>query len=194
MIQPVTGDLFQAHVDCVVDPTNARGVSGAGLAKAFALKYPAVAQGYTEFCKSYYEANKTWPIGLCYHQLLPKSDKPWGPKAVICLPTKDDWRRPSEPRFIQAGLTNLVEVMRAFNYKSVAMPALGCGLGGLSMSTVKPIIDRVFFGLELQVLLYAGKGDVDSAARPVQPQAKPAEKKVSSHGFQPVRPVLAGRA
>jgi O-acetyl-ADP-ribose deacetylase (regulator of RNase III) len=182
MIELVTGDMFTAHVDVLVDPTNSRGVSGAGLAKTFALKYPAVAQGYAKFCRDYFESNGKWPIGHCHIELLPKSDKPWAPKAVACLPTKDDWRKPSRPEYIRDGLTHLVQVMQESGYRSVAMPALGCGLGGLNMSVVKPHIDRAFFGTDLHVLLFASKADSSSLER-----SEPVRHEGHSR-FEPVRP------
>lgn len=188
MIELVTGDLFTSHVDVLVNPTNARGVSGKGLALVFAQKYPGLAHGYKNFCQDYFRSKEKWPIGLCYMQELPKSE-PW--KAVVCLPTKDDYRYASRPEYIRDGLMDLVQLMQRRGYSSVAMPALGCGLGLLSMSDVKPIVDRVFFGTGLRVLLYAGQGDSPAVHRT---PAETREAAPKGDGFQPVRPAIAGRA
>jgi O-acetyl-ADP-ribose deacetylase (regulator of RNase III) len=54
--------------------------------------------------------------------------------------TKDDWRQPSAIEWIADGCVSLAEQIEEHEIRSVAVPALGCGLGGLSLAQVQPLI------------------------------------------------------
>jgi O-acetyl-ADP-ribose deacetylase (regulator of RNase III) len=61
------------------------------------------------------------------------SDGVW----VINFPTKDHWRNPSKLEYIEKGLADLKQCVRSIGLTSVAIPALGCGLGELDWPSVK---------------------------------------------------------
>ncbi len=80
------------------------------------------------------------------------------PQFVINFPTKRHWRQPSRIADIESGLQSLVEAVERYEIKSIAMPALGCGLGGLHYAEVKPLIERAFVNLtNVEVLLFVPK-------------------------------------
>ena len=70
-------------------------------------------------------------------------------KTIIGLPTKRDWRDPSRIEDVEAGLNALVDLVQsAPELKSIAVPPLGCGLGGLDWSVVRPLIERILGGCD----------------------------------------------
>lgn len=187
MVELRSGDLFTAPVEVLVNPTNARGVSGKGLALEFKRRFPILAKDYQAWCEAQKFETNNWPIGQCFYWDVYPSHQP--PKAIVCLPTKDDWRQPSRLSWIEDGLRSLVELLKAADHQSVAMPALGCGLGGLSLGEVKPLIDRVFFGTRMRAIVFANKGEVALPGRQTITRLK------EDPNFRgPVRPVLAGGA
>ena len=69
------------------------------------------------------------------------------PRFIVNFPTKNYWREQSRIEDIESGLQSLVEAIKENEIKSIAMPALGCGLGGLDYAEVKPLIERAFVNL-----------------------------------------------
>lgn len=59
---------------------------------------------------------------------------------IICLATKDDWRDSSKIEYVSAGLDDLTKQIETFGIRSIAIPKLGCGLGGLDWDKVRPLI------------------------------------------------------
>jgi O-acetyl-ADP-ribose deacetylase (regulator of RNase III) len=77
-----------------------------------------------------------------------------GPRAIINFPTKDHWRSRSLLADIEQGLRDLRRVLLELDVRSVALPPLGCGLGGLRWSDVGPLIEQALSELPLRVLVY----------------------------------------
>lgn len=145
MIRLATGDLLASGAEALVNPVNCVGVAGKGLALAFRQAAPAAYEEYRRACAS------GW---LRPGRILPF----WGdgPGSVILhFPTKRHWRTPSHLEDIEAGLTALAAYLREYAVWSVAVPALGCGLGGLAWQDVRPAIEAALGGIEgCDVLLY----------------------------------------
>ena len=128
----VYGNIFDRKVDAIVNPVNCVGVMGGGLAKQFALRYPEMLARYKNKCL--YEG---FPIGeLDVHA---KNVAPF--KAIINFPTKSDYRYPAKIEYIKEGIKTLNK--NPWGFESIALPALGCGLGGLSLKDVKPLIESL---------------------------------------------------
>jgi O-acetyl-ADP-ribose deacetylase (regulator of RNase III) len=144
-LELVRGDLLKAEVDAIVNATNTVGVMGKGLALQIKKVFPDVFAAYVTACK-----DKTIAIGRVH-----VVERASTPRFVINFPTKTDYRKPSKLEYIDAGLPDLIDQVRERAIRSIAIPALGCGLGGLAWNDVKPRIVSAFAALpEVQVLLY----------------------------------------
>jgi len=115
-------NLFHSGAEALVNAVNCVGVMGAGLAKAFKVRYPAMNDEYELYCRL-----GILKPGTMHTYIL----DPIQGKYIINFPTKDDWKNPSRIEYIDEGITDLLNVVDKFKIKSVAVPALGCGLGGL---------------------------------------------------------------
>lgn len=125
------GNIFTTDVEAIVNPVNCVGVMGAGLAKAFAEKFPLMELDYMEYCKT--GILRPGDIHTYYSNLRYFR---W----IINFPTKDDWRHPSELAYIDRGMISLTNFVERLRIKSVGIPALGCGLGGLDWKDVQRVV------------------------------------------------------
>ena len=145
MVEIVKGDIlyFAKHVEAVVDPVNCVGVSGAGLALDFKREWPEPNIRYESAC-----LDRRIRIGkvLVVPRLegVPVGRKIPNPGFIIYFPTKNHWRDRSSLFDIELGLHDLVvEVMR-LDIRSLAIPALGCGLELLEWPIVRSLV-KLFF-------------------------------------------------
>ncbi|MFY1598358.1 macro domain-containing protein [Micromonospora sp. WMMD737] len=147
MITVRHGDLLDADVEALVNPVNTVGVMGKGLALAFKRAHPANFTAYRAAC-----AAGTVRLGRMF---VYDSGTPGRHRYVVNFPTKGHWRSPSRLAGIESGLPNLVRVLRDDRIASVAVPALGCGNGGLDWAEVRPLIEAALVDLpNVQVCLY----------------------------------------
>lgn len=117
---PMTGNLLDSPAHGLVNPVNCVGVAGAGLARQFRTRWPEQVAEYSAFCK----AGKMRP-GVVHDALLPSG------KRILSIPTKMHWSDSSTIEIVGIGLAALKEYLDETGMASVALPALGCGLGGL---------------------------------------------------------------
>jgi len=142
-----SGDLLEADVDALVNAVNTVGVMGKGLALQFREAFPQNYKAYKAACKR----GEVRPGEMFITSISAST----GPLFIINFPTKRDWRQKSEMAYVDTGLIDLIEQVRSRNIKSIAVPPLGCGLGGLNWEEVRPRIEEAFAGLpEVRVLLY----------------------------------------
>ncbi|PZG00860.1 type II toxin-antitoxin system antitoxin DNA ADP-ribosyl glycohydrolase DarG [Micromonospora deserti] len=160
MIVLSRGNLLTADVDALVNTVNTVGVMGKGIALQFKRAYPANYAAYRAACA----ANEV-QLG----KMFVFDSARLGPRRyVINFPTKSHWRANSSLADIQAGLADLVRVVRERRIRSIAVPALGCGNGGLNWDEVRPVIERAFADLpDVRVLLFPPEGAPDPADMPV---------------------------
>ena len=152
MIEYVRGNLLDAPVAALVNPVNTDGIMGAGLAKQFKQKFPWSYTDYHAACNvravqigKMFISDPGTPTSACYPRL----------QFIIHFPTKKSWRDPSRLSYIVAGLVDLVKKVRGFEIPSLAIPALGCGLGGLQWTDVHPLIVDAFTQLpDVHILLF----------------------------------------
>lgn len=148
-IEPGTGNLLEADVDALVNPVNTQGVMGKGLALQFKRAFPDVFQSYVRACKA----------GEVVTGKVHVVRRSVAPRFILGFPTKQHWRHPSKLEYIRDGLDDLVQQVRALEIQSIAIPPLGCGLGGLAWEDVRPLIDAAFVPLpDVRVVLYAPQG------------------------------------
>ena len=133
MIETAIGDLLDADVEAIVNTVNTAGVMGKGLALQLKRRFPANFRAYAAACR-----RGEVRVG---RMLVVETGRPSGPRYIINFPTKEHWRDPSRLEFVRDGLVALIEELRGRELRSVAIPPLGCGLGGLAWSDVKPMIE-----------------------------------------------------
>lgn len=139
------GNLLAADVDALVNTVNSQGVMGKGLALQFKRAFPDSFASYQRACR----AGEVVPGRMHIVQRLAS------PRFIINFPTKTHWRQPSKLSYIRDGLRDLTAQVRALGIASIAVPPLGCGLGGLAWADVKPLIIQVFEDLpEVRVVLF----------------------------------------
>jgi O-acetyl-ADP-ribose deacetylase (regulator of RNase III) len=147
MIKVYEGDMMQSGADALVNTVNIVGVMGKGIALQFKEAFPNNNKVYVDNCK-----RKELVIG----KLLSVWDENilLGRKLIINFPTKIHWRNPSKYEFIEKGLIELRELIINNKIKSVALPPLGCGNGGLEWDIVKPMIYQILDGLEAEIMIF----------------------------------------
>lgn len=119
-LQHMTGNLLESDCVALVNPVNCLGVAGAGLAKQFKDRWPKQVAEYTAFCR----AGKMRP-GVVHDALLPDG------RRIVSVPTKRHWQDASSLDDVVLGIEGLAEYCQTAGIPSIAIPPLGCGLGGL---------------------------------------------------------------
>lgn len=158
MIEFAKGNLLEAPVEALVNTVNTVGVMGKGIALQFRQAFPAMFRDYEKACK-----NGEVQIGRMH--LFDLGGLAGGPQWIINFPTKNHWRAGSRMDDIESGLTDLVDTVRKLGIRSIALPPLGCGNGGLDWNSVRPRIEAAFANLpSVRVLLYAPFGAPAAAA------------------------------
>ncbi len=148
MIQLVQGDLLQAEAVALVNTVNTVGAMGKGIALQFKQAFPENYDFYQSACK-----RGEVQLGK---MLLFRVGKLTNPRYIINFPTKQHWRGKSQIEDIETGLVDLIKVIKTEQIRSIAIPPLGCGNGGLKWEDVRPLIERAFVELpEINVLLFA---------------------------------------
>lgn len=147
----VHGNIWDTDADAIVIPVNCTGVMGAGLAKQAADRFPLTRAVYGAVCDK--------------HLLRPGrifiDTSTYDGKRLLLAATKDHWRDPSRIEWIEDICATLKEWYTVQNIgmvgHSVAVPLLGCGLGGLSIEEVLPIMEQHF--ADIDAIVYAPGGE-----------------------------------
>jgi O-acetyl-ADP-ribose deacetylase (regulator of RNase III) len=142
MLYYVTGDLLLSPATALVNPVNVVGVMGKGLALQFKLAFPDNFKWYKEACDK-----GEVKIGRMYIT----SD---GKRFIINFPTKKHWRDPSKLEWVEEGLQDLLKWIYQFDIDSIALPALGCGNGGLNWDDSKALIEKYLLNVKTEVFVY----------------------------------------
>jgi O-acetyl-ADP-ribose deacetylase (regulator of RNase III) len=135
MVKFVQGDIFTSGADALVNAVNTKGVMGAGIALEFKKRFPQNFDAYQAACES----------GFSVGELLFFEESGYW---IINFPTKADYRALSKIEYIEQGLQALAEQLPRYGFKSVALPALGCGLGGLRWCDVRPLMETYLGNVE----------------------------------------------
>ena len=135
MIRFTRGDLFASGCQALVNPVNCVGVMGKGLALQFRHRFPANYEAYRDAC-----ARCEVRPGRCL--VFDTGAEP--ARFVVNFPTKRHWRDRSRIEDVAGGLDDLTGILHRGTIGSVAIPPLGCGLGGLPWSEVRSLmVDRL---------------------------------------------------
>lgn len=159
MIRFSTGNLFDAHVDAIVNTVNLVGVMGKGVALQFKERFKNNFQVYKQACD-----DRTIGIG---NSLV--VEEMWQGRSVwvINFPTKVHWRNPSEYMYIERGLENLIDIIHKYAIKSIAIPPLGVGNGGLDWYRVKDLIVSKLSSLDCDIVVFEPGHEAISAEKKV---------------------------
>ncbi|MDB2687025.1 macro domain-containing protein [Mariniblastus sp.] len=168
MLEFTRGNLFEAKAEALVNTVNTVGVMGKGIALQFCKSFPEILPAYKAACKS-----GELIVGKVQVIKLPLLVGIDGPKYVVNFPTKQHWRSDSKIEFIQAGLQSLRREIEDRKIKSIAIPPLGCGLGGLNWNDVRHEIRAALSTVsDVQIIIY-------------EPAGKPAAKEMKSKTPKP---------
>lgn len=154
-IIPTRGDLLKQHdVDAIVNTVNCVGIMGKGIALQFRNKWPDNFTQYEAACK----AGEVKPGQMFVYD----SGGLLKPNFIINFPTKTHWRGKSKIEYVRDGLVDLIAQIKRLGIRSIAVPPLGCGNGGLNWSEVKPLIEQAFAAVpEVEVRLFGPDGAPD---------------------------------
>lgn len=169
MIEYKNGDILREDVEAIVNTVNCVGIMGRGLALQFKNKFPQNFKDYQLAC-----TNKEVQLGKMFvHQ----TGQLINPKYIINFPTKGHWKQNSKIEDISNGLDDLITIIEKYSIKSIAIPPLGSGLGGLDWKMVKKLIEEKLKNINCTVILF-----------------EPLEQKIEKSITKEIPKMTAGRA
>ena len=169
MIEYKNGDILREDVEAIVNTVNCVGIMGRGLALQFKNKFPQNFKEYQLAC-----TKKEVQLGKMFvHQ----TGQLINPKYIINFPTKGHWKQNSKIEDISNGLDDLTTIIEKYSIKSIAIPPLGSGLGGLDWNQVKKLIEEKLKNINCTVILF-----------------EPLEQKIEKSITKEIPKMTAGRA
>ena len=151
MVEYRRGNILEANAEALVNTVNCVGVMGRGIALQFRNAFPDNYRAYKAACD-----RKEIVPGRVFVFDLNRFENP---RLVVNFPTKNHWKGKSRMEDIESGLADLVRALREHHVKSIALPPLGCGLGGLKWSDVRSAIERAFSAVsDVRVILFEPEG------------------------------------
>ncbi len=150
----VYGDMFFAGTEVLTISVNVVGVMGKGLASRFKYLFPEAYVRYEELCRS-----KKLRVGAPYLLEVAKTNGSLKYRKFLLFPTKKHWRGNARIEYIEEGLKYLISKVenKEWQMKSIALPALGCGLGKLKWKDVGPLMVKYLHRLtnhNVEVMIY----------------------------------------
>ncbi len=177
MIELTAGNILEADAQAIINTVNCVGVMGRGIALQFKKAFPDNFKAYKAAC----DRKELHPGAMFIFDRAILADRQ---RYIINFPTKRHWKGKSKLEDVKAGLKALTQELRDRQIHSVAIPPLGCGLGGLDWPTVRQMIEEAFAGLtDTKVVLYEPKG---------APQAKDIIDRTRRPNMTPGRASLLG--
>ena len=133
MVHPSHGDILRHEADALVNTVNCMGVMGRGIALQFRRAFEDNYEAYRKAAK----VQEIRPGRMFVFERAGLEQPRW----IINFPTKRHWKGKSRLEDIESGLVDLIRVVREKGIRSIAIPPLGCGLGGLDWAVVRPLIE-----------------------------------------------------
>ena len=147
MIRFTQGNLLTADVEAIVNTVNTVGVMGKGIALMFKDTFQENYKRYEVACKA-----GQVEVGSMF---VTENHELFGPKWIVNFPTKKHWRHPTKIQWVVDGLQDLRNFLSENNVKSIALPPLGCGNGGLDWQDVRREIEIALSDLEsVEIVVY----------------------------------------
>lgn len=142
MISIVSGDLFNADVQTIVNTINCVGIMGKGIALEYKKRYPQMFYRYKELCDY-----KLIKIGSLW---LYKNEDKW----VLNFPTKDHWRNTTKIEYLELGLEKFIKTYKEKNITSIAFPLLGASNGKLDSDVSLKIMCYYLQECDIPILIF----------------------------------------
>jgi O-acetyl-ADP-ribose deacetylase (regulator of RNase III) len=146
MIRYTKGNLLNAKTDALVNTVNTVGVMGKGIALQFKNAFPHNYKVYKKACAE--GALDVGKLLFVKEETLERSS--W----IINFPTKKHWKGNSKYEYIELGLAELVRTIGGYPIRSIALPPLGCGNGGLDWTIVRPMIEKFLASLSIDIIVF----------------------------------------
>ncbi len=160
MIELTQGNLLRADAEALVNTVNTVGYMGKGIALQFKQAFPENFDAYRRACER--DEVQTGKMFVYETAAL------YNPHYIINFPTKQHWRGKSKLAYVEQGLIALIDEVKQRGIQSIAVPPLGCGLGGLAWDIVRPLIEDAFASIpNVRVLLFAPQNAPDAHTMPV---------------------------
>ncbi len=151
MVKEISGNLLDADTEALVNTVNSVGIMGKGIALQFKLAFPENFAAYLSAAKR----GEVQPGRMFVFHTNTFHNPHW----IVNFPTKRHWKGKSKLEDIESGLRALVEFVRKEKVRSIAVPPLGCGNGGLEWNDVRKRILQAFEGVpEIDVRLFVPSG------------------------------------
>ena len=179
MIHYITGNLLESTAEALVNTVNTVGVMGKGIALQFKNMFPKNYKLYVKACE-----NKELTIGTL---LVTEESLLTGKKIIINFPTKTNWRLPSEYVFIEKGIEDLIRIIRDHKIKSIAIPPLGAGNGGLNWNKVKLILQEKLKNIDCEIYIYEPSSEIQEALKKERVKLTPARAMLLAMLYELVR-------
>lgn len=167
MIHYKIGNLLESDAEALVNTVNTVGVMGKGIALQFKNTFPNNFRVYQKACK-----NNEIQVGKLL--ITEEESLLLGNKIIINFPTKTNWRLPSEFSYIENGLIELVNEIKERKIKSIAIPPLGAGNGGLDWSKVKLILEKYLADVDCQIYIYEPSQSIQEVLKKERVKLTPA--------------------
>jgi O-acetyl-ADP-ribose deacetylase (regulator of RNase III) len=155
MIEYRAGDILKADVEALVNTVNCVGIMGRGIALQFKNAFPENFTAYAAACRR----DEVQPGRMFVFETGTFTN----PKYIVNFPTKRHWRGKSRLEDIESGLTALAREIRTRHIRSIAVPPLGAGLGGLDWPDVRERIETALRGFnDVEVVVFEPNGAPDA--------------------------------
>lgn len=145
-------DLFESECDALTNAVNCVGVMGAGIALLFKEKFPKMFEEYHQMCEKR-------ELILGEPQLWVNTDRN---KHVVNFPTMFIPGEQARLESVTVGLEYIRDNYKEWGIESIAIPALGCGIGGLEFQYVQEEVERILKDTDLDVEVYPPYVKTDS--------------------------------
>lgn len=180
MINYKTGNLLESEAEALVNTVNTVGVMGKGIALQFKNRFPNNFKIYAKACK-----DQSLTVGKLL--VTEESSLLSGKKLIVNFPTKTNWRLPSEYQYIEDGLRELARFIVERGIKSIAIPPLGAGNGGLEWIKVKTLIEKHLNDLDCDIQVYEPGKDIQEALKKERVKLTPARAMLLALLYELVR-------
>jgi O-acetyl-ADP-ribose deacetylase (regulator of RNase III) len=161
MIELTTGNLLKTDAEALVNTVNCVGIMGKGIALQFKQAFPENFNEYAKACRK--EEVKPGKMFVF------ETARMFNPRYIINFPTKRHWKGKSKIEDIRAGLKALVMEAKRRGIKSIAVPPLGCGNGGLEWSVIRPLMEEAFSEIpDVKILIFEPLGAPEADKMPVR--------------------------